>query len=237
MEPRFLIVNADDLGLCDSANEGVFAAHQRGIVTSATLMVRQPAAAAAVRKAASLPSLAVGLHLDLGEWAYVDGEWTEAYRHCDTHSADAIDSECRAQVELFRSLVGRDPSHLDSHQHVHLSEPAAGVIAALATELQIPLRSREVRYEGGFYGQDGKGAPYPETIAPPALLSLIASLPPGWTEFGCHPAAGPVPSSYDAERRTELETLCDPRVRAGLLDAGIELRSFLDLARGRPHIG
>jgi chitin disaccharide deacetylase len=228
VEPRFLIVNADDLGLCDSVNEGIFAAHRQGIVTSTTLMVRQPAAAAAVRGAASLPSLAIGLHLDLGEWEYAGGEWSEVYRHCDTESPDAIDSECRAQLELFRSLVGRDPSHLDSHQHVHVSEPAAGVVATLATELGIPLRNREVRYEGGFYGQDGRGLPYPQTIALPALLSLIASLPPGWTELGCHPAAGPVPSSYDGERRTELETLCDPRLRAGLADRGVELRSFLD---------
>ena len=235
MEPRFLIVNADDLGLCDSVNEGIFTAHRRGIVTSATLMVRQPGATAAARTAASLPSLAVGLHLDLGEWTYVDGEWVEAYRRCDTDDPDAIDSECRAQLDLFRSLLGRDPSHLDSHQHVHLAEPAASVVGALATELAIPLRDREVPYEGGFYGQDGKGTPYPETIAPAALLSLLTSLPPGWSELGCHPAAGPVPSSYGAERRTELETVCDPQLPACLAAAGIELRSFLDL--GAAHIG
>jgi predicted glycoside hydrolase/deacetylase ChbG (UPF0249 family) len=235
-EPRFLIVNADDLGLCDSVNDGIFAAHESGIVTSATLMVRQPAAAAAARRAAQVPSLAVGLHLDLGQWDYVDGEWTVAYHRCDTENADAIDAECRLQVDLFRSLVGRDPSHLDSHQHVHLSEPAASVVGALAAELSVPLRNREVRFEGGFYGQDGKGTPYPEAIAPAALISLLASLPPGWSELGCHPAAGPVPSSYDAERRTELATLRDPRVRESLADAGIELRSFRDLP-GPTHIG
>lgn len=236
MGRRFLIVNADDLGLCDAVNEGIFAAHRSGIVTSATLMVRRPAAAAAALEAASTPSLAVGLHLDLGEWNYVDGEWTEAYRRCDTDDPEAIDFECRAQLGLFRSLLGRDPSHLDSHQHVHLSDPVAGVVAALATELGVPLRGREVRYEGGFYGQDGKGAPYPETIAPRALISLIADLSPGWTELGCHPAAGPVPSSYDAERRAELETICDPGLRTALADASIELRSFLDLPRSH-HLG
>jgi predicted glycoside hydrolase/deacetylase ChbG (UPF0249 family) len=237
VEPRFLIVNADDLGLHDSVNGGIFTAHRRGIVTSASLMVRQPAAAAAVEVAASHPSLGLGLHLDLGQWDYIDGEWVEAYRRCDLESPAAVEAECRAQVELFHSLLGRYPSHLDSHQHLHLSEPVAGVAARLATELDVPLRGREIPFEGGFYGQDGKGTPYPETIAPPALLSLIASLSPGWSELGCHPAAGSVPSAYDAERRTELATLCDPRVRAGVAEAGVRLRTFLDLTRERTYIG
>ena len=229
MEPRYLIVNADDLGLCESVNEGILTAHEHGIVTSATLMVRRAAAVDASRHAASLPHLSVGLHLDLAEWEYVGGEWIETYRRCDLDSAAAIESECRAQLELFRSLVGRDPSHLDSHQHVHRSEPVATVAARLADELKVSLRGREVRFEGGFYGQDGKGSPYPDTIYPTALRALLDSLPPGWTELGCHPAAGSVPSSYDAERGLELETLCDPQVRAALAARQIELRSFLDL--------
>jgi predicted glycoside hydrolase/deacetylase ChbG (UPF0249 family) len=229
MEPRFLIVNADDLGLCEAVNGGIFAAHQRGIVTGASLMVRQAAAAAAARGAARSPRLAIGLHLDLGQWDYVNGEWNQAYERCDLESPDGVEAECRAQLGIFRSLLGRDPTHLDSHQHVHVAEPVAGVATSLASELGIPLRNRDVRYEGGFYGQDGRGEPYAETIASPALISLIAALPPGWTELGCHPAAGPVPSSYDAERRTELETLCDPAVRAALAEAGVELRSWGDL--------
>jgi chitin disaccharide deacetylase len=233
--PRFLIVNADDLGLCETVNEGIFAAHERGIVSSATLMVRQAAAPAAARLAPSLPRLGIGLHLDLGQWDYVNGDWIQAYRHCDLESGAGVEAECRAQIELFRSLLGRDPTHLDSHQHVHMSEPVATPAAALATELGIPLRSRDVRYEGGFYGQDGKGERYPETIRPPALIALVESLPSGWSELGCHPAAGPVPSSYDAERRAELETLCDPAVRAALDEGGVGLRSFADLPRERPQ--
>jgi len=234
---RLLIVNADDLGLSPGVNAGIFAAHEGGIVTSASLMVRGEAAAAAARAAASFPALAVGLHLDLGEWEYVGDEWVEAYRRCDPRSAAAVEEECRAQLGLFRSLVGRDPTHLDSHQHVHLAEPVAGVAGGLAAELGVPLRDREVRYEGGFYGQDGRGERYPLTITPDALLAVLAALPPGWTELGCHPAAGPVPSVYDAERRIELGTLCDPRVRAGLADAGIERRSFRDLIDGRAQRG
>jgi predicted glycoside hydrolase/deacetylase ChbG (UPF0249 family) len=228
--PRCLIVNADDLGLSPAVNEGVFAAHERGIVTSATLMVRQAAAPAAAAALSLRPQLAVGLHLDLGQWDYAAGEWTQAYSRCNPESAGAVEAECRAQLDLFRRLLGRDPTHLDSHQHVHLSEPTATVAAAIADELGVPLRGREVRYEGGFYGQSGRGEKYPEGIEAANLTTLIGSLPAGWTEVGCHPAAGPVPdSSYDSERVVELRTLCDPQVRQALADAGIALRSFGDL--------
>jgi chitin disaccharide deacetylase len=226
-EERFLVVNADDLGLSAAVNEGIFAAHAEGIVTSASLMVRQGAAPAAAEQAREFPELAIGLHLDLGEWNYEEGEWTLAYSHCDGEDQKAVAAECRAQLERFRALLGRDPTHLDSHQHVHESEPARGVAEALAAELAVPLRNRRIPYQGGFYGQSGKGEPFPAGITPTALAELIRSSPPGWTEIGCHPAAGPVPtSSYDAERQIELETLRSPQVKDLLNVTQINLCSF-----------
>jgi chitin disaccharide deacetylase len=142
---RFLIVNADDLGLSAAVNDGIFVAHEEGIVTSASLMVRQGAAPAAAEAAPAHPDLAIGLHLDLGEWVYESGEWTQAYLHCDTDDRDAVGAECRAQLERFRALLGRDPTHFDSHQHVHESEPVKGVAESLAAELGVPLRNRAVR--------------------------------------------------------------------------------------------
>jgi len=224
---RYLVVNADDLGLSAAVNAGIFAAHERGVVTSASLMVRQGAAPAAAEQAAAHPDLAIGLHLDLGEWVYESGELTQAYLHCDTEDAEAVEAECRAQVERFRALLGRDPTHLDSHQHVHESEPARGVAEALAAGLGVSLRNRAVRYEGGFYGQSGKGEPFPQGIAPEHLVELIEALPPGWTEIGCHPAAGPVPtSSYDAERQIELQSLCDLSIREALNVTNVKLCNF-----------
>lgn len=199
-EPRFLIVNADDLGLSDAVNAGVFAAHREGIVTSTSLMVGRPAARAAVEGLATHPDLAAGLHLEPGD--------------------------CRAQLERFRALVGRDPTHLDSHRHVHEAEPGKAMAEEMAAGLGVPLRNRAIRYEGGFYGRPA-GRPAPEAISPERLIELIRSLPPGWTEIGCHPAAGPVPiSSYDAERQIELETLRDPQVRNLLNVSDIRLCSF-----------
>lgn len=237
MSGRFLVVNADDLGLCETVNEGIFAAHRDGVVTSASLMVRQAAALDAAERAGGFPRLAVGLHLDLGQWDYVNGEWIQAYSHCDLESAAGVEAECRVQLDLFRSLLGCDPTHLDSHQHVHNSEPVASVAAALAAELNVPLRGQQVRYEGGFYGQDGKGEPFPDSIMPAGFARLVRSLPAGWTEIGCHPAAGRLPSSYDRERSVELATLCDPSARAAISDSSVELRSFADFGRrgaGRP---
>jgi chitin disaccharide deacetylase len=223
---RFLVVNADDLGLSEVVNAGVLRAHEDGVVTSASLMVRQAAAPDAVKRVRQHPELAIGLHLDLGQWDYEAGAWRLAYARCDTDDPVAIEAECRSQLERFRALLGNDPTHLDSHQHVHESEPAASVAEEIATEVGVPLRNRTIRYEGGFYGQSGKGDAFPDGISVEALTKLIRSLPPGWTEVGCHPASGPVPSSYDSERQIELATLCDPRVREALEETGVKLRSF-----------
>ena len=47
MAKKFLIVNADDFGLTAGVNTGIIRAHEQGIVTSASLMVRGAAAVAA----------------------------------------------------------------------------------------------------------------------------------------------------------------------------------------------
>jgi chitin disaccharide deacetylase len=231
MAARFLIVNADDFGLSAAVDAGIVAAHERGIVTSASLMVRKPAAGEAVALAAKHPSLAVGLHIDIGQWDYESGEWRVAYERCRPDDAAAVERECRDQLAAFRELTGRDPTHLDSHQHTHTSEPVASVAAAMAGELGVPLRGRRIRYEGGFYGQSGRGEPWPEGIAVERLVELIESLPEGWTELGCHPGLGvdAAESSYAGERERELRALCDPRVRQAIERSGVQLRSFAQL--------
>ena len=64
---RQLIVNADDFGQSHSVNRGILAAHERGIVTSTSLMVRWPAAAKAAALGRTHPRLSLGLHVDLGD--------------------------------------------------------------------------------------------------------------------------------------------------------------------------
>jgi predicted glycoside hydrolase/deacetylase ChbG (UPF0249 family) len=226
---RFLIVNADDLGLSEGVNAGIAEAHERGIVTSASLMVRQPAAAGAVALSRRHPSLAIGLHIDIGQWNYESGEWVVAYQHCSPGDAAAVEAECRRQLEVFRELLGRDPTHFDSHQHTHMEEPVASVAEGLAAELGVPLRGHAIRYEGGFYGQAGRGEPWPKGITVEHLVELIEALPAGWTELGCHPGLSvDDESSYGPEREREVRTLCDARIAAAIEATSVELRSFAE---------
>ncbi len=120
---RLLIVNADDFGLSAAVNRGIIRAHESGIVTSASLMVRQPGAAEAARYARSSPRLGVGLHLDLGEWVFEGDAWRQRYAVvADLADPVAVEREVRHQYEAFVALVGRPPTHVESHQHVHQTE-------------------------------------------------------------------------------------------------------------------
>lgn len=230
---RFLIVNADDFGLSAGTNAGIIAAHERGIVTSASLMVRQPAARAAAEYARPNAALSVGLHLDLGEWTLRAGEWVQAYAVVPHDDPAAVAREVARQLGEFRRLMQREPTHLDSHQHIHRHEPALAIVTALGAELGLPVRgcSPSVTYCGDFYGQDQKCVPFPEGISVANLLAIFHQLPPGLTELACHPGAdAALDSAYRAERLAEAATLCDPRVRAGLELGGIELVSFASRA-------
>jgi len=228
---RFLIVNADDFGLSGGVNRGVALAHERGILTSASLMVRGTAAAEAAAYARAHPALAVGLHVDFGEWVYEGETWVQREAVVPTDDPAAVAAEAARQLERFRELLGANPTHLDSHQHAHRAEPAGAAMRALARQLGVPLRlaAGGIRYCGSFYGQAEKGYPYPEGITVEALLRLLRGLPPGTTELACHPAAeADTGSVYDAERVVECRALCDPRVRETLQAEGIVLRSFRD---------
>ena len=231
---RALIVNADDFGQSAGINRGVIAAHERGIVTSASLMVRWPAAAEAVAYARDRRGLSLGIHIDLGEWAYRD-EWVPVYQVVSTDDASVVADEVARQLAAFVTLVGRPPTHLDSHQHVHRSEPVRSILAECARDLGVSLRQHHpaIRYVGDFYGQTSTGFPYREAIEVDALIRVIQQLPPDATELGCHPGLGmgadDLDTMYRFEREREVEVLCDPRIRAAIDAAGIRLSSFRDL--------
>ena len=131
MEKRYLLLNADDFGLCRSANAAVIDLFQNGFLRSATVMTPCPGAEEAARFAAEHPEYAIGVHLTTtNEWGerWPWGALTHAssletpegrmWRDSPEFEAHArrgeIVRELRAQVERAREF-GMKPSHLDNH--------------------------------------------------------------------------------------------------------------------------
>jgi predicted glycoside hydrolase/deacetylase ChbG (UPF0249 family) len=223
-----VVVNADDLGQAPQVTEGILRAHREGIVTSASLMVRWAAAEAAAREAVEYDRLSVGLHIDLGEWRHGPDGWEKIYSVVDEEDEARVRAEVHRQLERFRDLVRRDPTHLDSHQHVHQREPVRSVVLELGESLRVPVRHHSpFRYRGQFYGQTEDGRPHPSAITQQGLATILGDLGSGFWELACHPAAGPLAESmYSKERVQELATLTSPHVRRAAEEAGIRLLSF-----------
>jgi predicted glycoside hydrolase/deacetylase ChbG (UPF0249 family) len=230
---KLLVVNADDLGLSRGVNRGIIEAHERGIVTSASLMVRWPAAEEAAAYARSHSRLGVGLHLDFAEWAIRDDQWVRLYQVCDLDNPLAVRREVERQVEQFFHLMDRPPTHVDSHQHVHQDVRVRAIVEQIARRLEVPLRHHgSVRYCGDFYGQDEHGLPYPDGISVAGLERVVRGIGPGVTEVACHPGYDDgLDTMYRDERAVEVAALCDGRVRRAVEESGVRLVNFGEVPR------
>jgi predicted glycoside hydrolase/deacetylase ChbG (UPF0249 family) len=133
-----LLVNADDFGLTSGVNRAIVACHERGIVTSTTLMATGAAFDEAVALASSLPRLSVGCHVVL-----VDGEpllppdevrsllapGTNRFYNTIGEILQAVvrgrfrpeevEAEASAQMTKLRA-AGVCISHFDAHKHTHM---------------------------------------------------------------------------------------------------------------------
>ena len=196
-------------------------------------MVRQSGAAEAASYARTGGQISVGLHLDLGEWVHRNQEWVPRYTVVPVEDSLAVADEFVRQLSEFEKLVGRKPTHIDSHQHVHRQEPVRSIVAKAAQDLGIPLRdiTPGLHYCGDFYGQDSDGQPLPGALTIENLTRILASLPPGTTELGCHPGYGDdLATVYRNERAIEVQVLCTPGLRELIGQMDIYLCSFTELA-------
>jgi predicted glycoside hydrolase/deacetylase ChbG (UPF0249 family) len=220
---KFLIVNADDFGASEGINRGIVECHRRGIVTSTSLMVTGRAVREAVAMSRDCQKLAIGLHWDV---------WGEDERAFDLSNADAVREEFQRQLDLFQTLLGRLPTHIDSHQHAHRNEVVRDVFQDLVRPLRIPLRATgNIEFVGGFYAQWEWKVTNLEYVGTPFLEKLLREeVLEGWTELSCHPGyvTPDFSSVYQSEREEEIRTLTDPRVRRAIDELHIHLVSFSD---------
>ena len=131
-----LIINADDFGLTAGVNRAIAEAHQRGVVTSASMMASGAEFDQAVALAGTLPQLSIGCHVDLIQLAPVSTPaqlptltrgaafrpgFARFARAALRHrlSAAEITREASAQMAKLQS-AGLALTHFDTHKHTHL---------------------------------------------------------------------------------------------------------------------
>ena len=144
-----LIVNADDLGWNRNCTDRTLEAFAARRITSATAMVHMADSdrAAGLALEAGVP---MGLHLNLTD-PFTDSSVganrrTRQLKACKHFSAwrfrvrswsydprirSDIDATISDQLERFKELYGKSPTHVDGHNHVHTC-PNVALSAALA---------------------------------------------------------------------------------------------------------
>ena len=151
-----LIVNADDFGLTLGVNRAIAACHQRGIVSSTTLMATAARVEEAIALAQQMPALGVGCHVVL-----VDGEpllaasevrsllapGTNRFFHGvgDVLRAlargrfrpEEIEAEAAAQMKRLQD-AGVRLTHFDSHKHTHMFPPILKPLLRAAAAHGVP---------------------------------------------------------------------------------------------------
>jgi hopanoid biosynthesis associated protein HpnK len=145
VQPRQLVITADDFGAAEAVNEAVDIAHQGGVLSAASLMVTGAAAADAVRRARETPSLRVGLHLVLVEGrpclpanrvphlTDADGTFHDnmaasgAAMFFHPSARAELAAEIEAQFAAF-AATGLPLDHVNAHKHFHLHPTIAGLI-------------------------------------------------------------------------------------------------------------
>lgn len=151
---RRLIVNADDFGRSSPINQAVIQAHREGILTTASLMVNEPAVSEAVELARNHPRLGVGLHLTLlcGHSALTESEIPGLVNSSREFAANPakvgfryfFHAELREQLrreihEQFKIFfkTGLPLDHVNGHLHLHLHPVVFGILKQDAGQLGI----------------------------------------------------------------------------------------------------
>lgn len=175
---KYLIINADDFGMCRSANYAVYDLLQKGSITSATIMAPCGWSAEAARFAHEHPEYAIGVHLTTTSewndyrWGPVSSGDTSSLRDeqfCFYHrvrqfeeNADLhqVEQEIRAQIEKLKAM-GLTPSHLDNHMgtlygiktgRFELLEKTLEIAAEYKLPFRMPKILADAEFENSMLG-------------------------------------------------------------------------------------
>lgn len=163
-----IIVNADDLGVSSEVNDAIFGLMATGRVTSSTMLANGPLLAEAAVRGRGFPRCSIGVHLNLTQFEPLTcdsgldpilnekGEFnSNRIREIKVGSLlrKAIFKEWVAQIDRLRAL-GVEPSHIDSHHHVHTIPSLFLVLKRVQKATDI----RKVRLSMNLYGSRAKAS-------------------------------------------------------------------------------
>lgn len=171
-----LIVNADDFALHTLVNQAIIQAHQRGILTSTSLLANGKAFDEAVQMATDNPDLGIGVHLCLvggldtlsdpaAVPTLIDQNTGKLYSNYVLFTKQYLTGRV-SKEEIYRELSlqvskvknsGLNITHIDSHQHMHMLPGIDTIATRIAKEHG--LNKSRVSYEQLFF----TGA-YPFTV-------------------------------------------------------------------------
>ncbi len=248
-----LIVNADDFGLSKGQNYGIVEACRHGVVTSTTAMVNGDAIEHAAQLSRALPELGVGMHFVLTLGLPLTpmpglaregqlGKWIWEMAEQGTLPLEEIARELDCQFNRFVDLFGREPTHIDSHHHVHMIPAIFPLVAEFARRKGVALRVDPLvegieelsadlppttdGFSSAFYGDE---------ISEALFLSVLdRSVQQGERslEVMAHPAFIDNTirkSAYCWPRLTELDVLTSTSLKYAIAERGYRLGTFRDL--------
>lgn len=189
---KYLIINADDFGMCGSANEAVMDLFLSGRIRSATVMLPCEASKEAVRFSIEHPEFAIGVHLTMtNEWdshnwkpltsgkSLIDERgymWKSTKLVEKNADLKELEAEMRAQIDLAHKL-GMKPSHLDNHMG-SLYGNQTGRFSMLAMTMRV---CGEYGYPFRLFTKTAKemcprGTPWAVYKIAPVFTSLLAKI-------------------------------------------------------------
>lgn len=250
---NLLIVNADDFGLSKGQNYGIIEACRRGVVTSTTALVNGDAVEHAAQLSREVPALGVGMHFvltlgmplspmpgltrdgQLGKWI-----WEQAEQ--GTLLLEEITRELDCQFNRFVDLFGREPTHIDSHHHVHMIPALFPSVAEFAQRKGVAMRvDREVQalhglslssvpttdgFSSAFYGDEISEALFLQVLDESATRGERS------LEVMAHPAFVDNivrKSAYCWPRLAELDVLTSASLKYAIAERGYRLGTFEDV--------
>jgi predicted glycoside hydrolase/deacetylase ChbG (UPF0249 family) len=244
---RFLIINADDLGISPAVNRGIFTAYEKGVVTDSSLLIKGPFVHQAMEMIKKNPSFLVGIHIDLDPllgWESPGIEQLPRQKLLemmnDPHFIARVKKESDTQVTAFLD-AGLIPSHIDTHHHVHgfpqIFEPLVEVMdkydikAIRFSKKGYSLLGREeiaitaAHAQGMEDALRKKGILHPHHLIDPLFPFALKEIPTGVSELMVHPSM-----EGDKWRQRDFEMLMDPLFMSTVKDQGIQLIGFAELA-------